>query len=258
MLGLSNKYKGFIFDMDGTIYVEKKMIAGAVKTLNTLINMGKQILFVTNKTTQSKDEYLQVLKNNDVDININQILTATDNTVQYFKNNKMNIKFYAIAEESLIKNIEKLGLIYTEKLNEIEFVLISLDRNYTKEKFEIAKKALLNGAELFAANIDNTCPVIKGEIIDAGTIIAELEKETSVKLKKHFGKPSSYMVSAIEGKMKFSKKDYLLIGDRLETDILMGSKLGIDTMLVKSGVFNKVSNPTVIPTYNVASISEIL
>ena len=54
MLGLSDKYKGFIFDMDGTIYLEDKMIEGAFETLNYLIENKKHILFVTNKTTQTK------------------------------------------------------------------------------------------------------------------------------------------------------------------------------------------------------------
>jgi arabinose operon protein AraL len=257
-LGLSKNYKGFIFDMDGTIYLENKMIDGASKTLNHLMEMGKHILFVTNKTTQTKDEYSLFLNNNNVKVITDQIITATDNTVQYLKKTKKGCKFYAIAEDSLIKSIEDAGLIFCEKTDEIDLILISLDRNYSNEKFEIAKKALLNGADFFAANIDNTCPVIKGEIVDAGTVISRLETETSKKLIQHFGKPSKFMVSAIEEKIKFCKKDYLLIGDRLETDILMGSNMGVDTVLVSSGVFNSVSNSTLKATFNVASIKEIL
>ncbi len=226
--------------MDGTIYLENKMIDGAVKTLNYLMEMGKHILFVTNKTTHSKYEYAEFLKNSGVQVIPEQILTATDNTVSYLKEVKKGKIFYAIAEESLIKSIEDVGLVYSEKASAIEIIIISLDRNYSNKKYEIAKNALINGAEFLAANIDNTCPIINGEIVDAGTIISKLEIETSKKLIKHFGKPSLFMISSIKENLKFDMGDYVLIGDRLETDIMMGSKIGIDTVLVKSGVFNQV------------------
>ncbi|MDA3859780.1 MAG: HAD-IIA family hydrolase [Melioribacteraceae bacterium] len=258
MTSLSEKYKGFIFDMDGTIYLEDKMINGAVETLNYLIKKNKHILFVTNKTTQTKEEYAEFLNMNGVAISSDQILTAASNCVSYLKRERQNKKFYAIAEDVLINNVKDAGLIFTENPNEIDVLIISLDRNYSPQKFEIAKNALTNGAEFFAANIDNTCPVIKGEIVDAGIVISDLESATGKKLIQHFGKPSEFMISTIKRNLKFSVKDYLLIGDRLETDILMGNKIGIDTVLVNSGVANKLDNPTCSATFHVNSIEEIL
>ena len=244
--------------MDGTIYLEDKMIDGAVKTLNSLIEKEKHLLFVTNKTTQTKNEYAQFLNNNGVAISSNNILTAASNCVSYLKKERSKKKFYAIAEKTFIDSIIDAGLTFSENQDEIDVVIISLDRKYSGSKFEIAKKALLNGAEFLAANIDNTCPVIKGEIVDAGIIISDLERKTGKKLLQHFGKPSKFMISAIKDTLKFNREAYLLIGDRLETDILMGNKMGIDTVLVNSGVVNKIINSTYSATFNVASIEEIL
>ena len=244
--------------MDGTIYLEDKMIDGAVETLNSLIKDEKHLLFVTNKTTQSKSEYARLLNDNGISISPSQILTATDNCIKFLKKERKGKKFYAIAEEVFINEIVELGLIFTENPKEIEIIIISLDRNYSKIKFEIAKNALLNGAEFLAANIDNTCPVINGEIIDAGIVISDLENSTNRKLQQHFGKPSNFMISSITEKLEFEKKEYLLIGDRLETDILMGNKMEIDTVLVNSGVFNNIKNPSNLATYNIKSIINIL
>ena len=244
--------------MDGTIYLEDKMIDGAVETLNYLIEKKKHILFVTNKTTQTKDEYAKFLNNNGVIISLDNILTAASNCVSYLKKERSGKKFYAIAEDIFIDSIKDAGLVFTTNPDEIEIIIISLDRKYSKAKFKIAKNALLKGAEFLAANIDNTCPVIEGEIVDAGIVISDLEKETGKKLKQHFGKPSEFMISTIKNNLKYSVDNYLLIGDRLETDILMGSLIGMDTVLVNSGVFNSINNGDNSPTYNTTSIKELL
>lgn len=244
--------------MDGTIYLEDKMIDGAVDVLNYIMSNGKQLLFVTNKTTQTKEEYATFLNNNNVAISTNQILTAADNSVNYLQKERVGKKFYAIAEEPFISSITNAGLKFSENPNDIEIVIISLDRNYSKQKFEIAKQAINNGAEFLAANIDNTCPVIKGEIVDAGIIISELEQETGKRIIKQFGKPSEFMIQSLKNKLKFNLNEYLLIGDRLETDILMGNKMGIATVLVDSGVFTSPKNSHHSPTFSITSIKELL
>ena len=202
MREILDKYKGFIFDMDGTLYLEEKMIDGAVDVLNYLINKGKHLLFVTNKTTSTRSEYTNFFNKIGVEISKNQILTAANNCIKYLEKEFVGKKFYAIAENSFINSITDAGLNYTEKPVDVKIVIITLDRNYSDKKFEIAKKAILNGANFIAANIDNTCPVIGGEINDAGVIISNLERETGNKLANHFGKPSNYMIMALKEKMK--------------------------------------------------------
>ncbi|MCF6269300.1 MAG: HAD-IIA family hydrolase [Melioribacteraceae bacterium] len=261
---LWEKYDGFIFDMDGTIYIEEEIIEGAVETLNFLIKQNKHLLFVTNKTTQYRKDYANFLISNGVEISSNSILTATDNIVNYLTAERMGKKFFAIAETKFIEKLlaESYGqnseLEFSDNPEEIELIIITLDRNYTEKKFEIAAKALLNGAEFFAANIDSTCPIIEGEINDAGLIISDLEKRTGKRLKKHFGKPSRTMIEVIKKKMQYKKSCYLLLGDRLETDILMGNKMGVDTALVRSGIVNDFNRAVAQPTYNIESIKDIL
>lgn len=258
MNNLAENYKGFIFDLDGTIYLENKMINGAVETINYLIDKRKHLLFVTNKTTHTKDEYAKFLNDNGVSVSSEQILTATDNIVKYLKSERSKKKFFAVAESKFIEELQNSELEYSENVEDIEIIIITLDRNYSEKKFKIAKNALTNGAEFFAANIDSTCPMIEGEIKDAGLIISDLERETGKKLQKHFGKPSQIMIEVIENKIQHKKSNYLLLGDRLETDILMGNKMEMDTALVRSGIVNDFSVAVTQPNFIIESIKEIL
>jgi len=244
--------------MDGTIYVDDKMIEGAVDTINSLLENKKELFFVTNKTTGSRFDYAEFLKSNGVkNISPDMILTAGDNSIKYFNSLSKRGTFFAIAEERYIAELEKIGFTFSQVPDEIDFIIVTLDRNYSEEKFNIAKSALNKGAKFFAVNVDNTCPVDGGEIIDAGQIIDRLEYESGVKMKKHFGKPSEFMIAEIKNRIKFGKT-YLLLGDRLETDIMMGNVLGIDTALVKSGIHNSVDFIGVKPTYILDSVKEIL
>ena len=124
---------------------------------------------------------------------------------------------------------------------------------------EIAAHALEKGARFFAANIDNTCPVVDGEITDAGVTISALEKRTHRKLELHFGKPSEFMFREIKKALNTDPGKILLIGDRIETDIAMGNNFNIDTALVSTGVKNYANEQTsIIPTYNLNSVADIL
>ncbi len=138
-------------------------------------------------------------------------------------------------------------------------MIVTLDRTLNYSKLEIAAKALDNGAHFFAANIDNTCPVEGGEILDAGSTISALEKRTNKKLEKHFGKPSKYILKEALKRLSVSKKRCLIVGDRVETDIAMGNIFNIDSALVSTGINNQASTLyNYDPTYKIESVVELL
>ncbi len=256
-----NNYDAFIFDLDGTIYRGDSLIPFADVTVNTLKKAGKKTIFISNKTTGSVNDYFNLLKNLGLNIFINEIINATVVIKKYLKKNFNGKKFYAISEQIFIDEISEAGLIFSESGNEIDLVIVSLDRKLTFEKLEIAAKALENGARFFAANIDDTCPVDVGEIIDAGATISALEKRTHRKLQDHFGKPSQYMMDEVLNRLKLETTKCLLLGDRLETDIAMGNIFGIDTALVKTGVKhynNGNGNGNIKPTYEFESVYDLI
>jgi HAD superfamily hydrolase (TIGR01450 family) len=254
-----NKYNSFIFDLDGTIYRGENIIPNADKTINLLKQLGKKVIFISNKTTGTVKDYFIFLKNFGLNIEIDEIINSTIVVKNYLLENHPTKKFYAIGEKVFIDELISAGLQFSNNPVEIEVLLITLDRTLNYEKLEIAAKALENGARFFAANIDDTCPVDGGEVLDAGSTISALEKRTHKKLELHFGKPSDFMMKEIKSKLNGELSKALLIGDRLETDILMGLNLGIDTALVSTGVKNYINgNGLINPTYRLDSIYDLI
>ena len=259
MNNLQEKYKGFIFDLDGTIYRGTHLIPDADKTVNHLKKLGKKVIFISNKTTGSVKDYYQFLSENGLEVTPEEIVNTTIVTKKYLKENFNSASFFAIGEKTFIEEIKEAGLNYSEDPANIDILVVTLDRTLNYEKLETAARALEKGARFFAANIDDTCPVDDGEVLDAGATISALEKRTHKKLELHFGKPSHFMFEEIRSRIQTNPSDLLLVGDRLETDIAMGNKFGIDTALVDTGVRyfpNGLNGIT--PTYHINSVFDLL
>lgn len=252
-------YDSFIFDLDGTIYRGNNIIPDADKAINILKEMGKKIVFISNKTTGSVKDYFNFLTSQGLKIEPGEIINSTIVLSKYLIINHPYENFYAIGENNFIDEIKSAGLIYSEEPERIDILLVTLDRTLNYEKLEIAARALEKGARFFAANIDDTCPVDNGEVLDAGATISALEKRTHRKLEKNFGKPSVYMMDEIKERIGNNLSRALLIGDRLETDIAMGNNFGLDTALVLSGVKNFPNgNQHIQPTFILDSVFDLV
>jgi HAD superfamily hydrolase (TIGR01450 family) len=253
------KYKGFIFDLDGTIYRGNHLIPNAEKTVNYIKSFGKEIIFISNKTTGSVNDYYKFLLAQGLRIEENEIVNSTIVLKKYLSATFAKARFFAIGEDIFIKEIEATGLVYSESPDEIDIIIVTLDRTLTYQKLEIAAHALEKGARFFAANIDDTCPVDEGEVLDAGSTISALEKRTHKKLEQHFGKPSVFMFEEIKRRLRVDLKNVLLIGDRLETDIALGNDFGIDSALVSTGVkYFPNGADGIKPTYHLNSVADLL
>lgn len=258
-MNLLEKYDYFIFDLDGTIYRGEHLIPNSDKVVNQLKYLKKKLVFVSNKTTGTAKDYFHLLKNWGLNVEENEIINSTIVASNYLKRNFKGEIFFAIGEDSFVNEIVKSGLKYSSVPEEINIILITLDRTLNYSKLEIAARALENGARFFAANIDDTCPVDGGEVMDAGSTISALQKRTHRKLELHFGKPSEFMFNEIKNYLQFNPSKTLLIGDRLETDITMGNTFGIDTALVHTGVkFFQNGTENIIPTYQLNSVFDLL
>ena len=254
-----DKYDYFIFDLDGTIYRGEHLIPNADKVINHLKKKNKKVVFVSNKTTGTAKDYFHLLKSWGLNIDEKEVINSTIVASNYLKQNFNGETFFAIGEDSFIQEIEKAGLKFSISPEEIKIILVTLDRTLSYNKLEIAAHALDSGARFFAANIDDTCPVDDGEVIDAGSTISALQKRTHRKLELHFGKPSEFMFNEIKNKLKFVPSKTLLVGDRLETDIKMGNDFGLDTALVHTGVkFFPNGTEHKNPTYELNSVFELI
>ena len=158
------------------------------------------------------------------------------------------------------------GLDYED----VDWLVVSFDRTFHYGKLNDALQILNSGANFIATNPDNTCPVAGGEVPDAASMIAAVEAASGEKVDKIMGKPSQQMITTALEAMGFDpdqkgqkgQKDrsFLMIGDRLETDIRMGEEAGIGSAAVLTGVSTRadISASNVEPDHILKSVEDLL
>ncbi len=257
---LDQKFKGFIFDLDGTVYLGEKLIPGVDETILTLRNMGKKVVFLSNKPLYTRKEYARKLTNMGIPTRVSEVINSSYVMARYLIKVSPRARIYVIGETSIINELQEAGFQLTEDPGEIEYVVVTFDRTFTYEKLNIAFQAIKQGAHLIATNPDRTCPYEDGEIPDCAGMIGAVEAVTGQKVEVMVGKPSSIMVEVILNVMRLQPKDCLIIGDRLSTDITMGKDCGMSTALVLTGV-TKLKNLKIAkikPDYVLESVRDLL
>jgi HAD superfamily hydrolase (TIGR01450 family) len=143
---------------------------------------------------------------------------------------------FAISDPPLLEALSA-DFRLSEDPDEIDVVVASCDRTFDYRKLNIAFKALQRGARFLATNADATAPVASGELLpDAGAVIGALEGCSGRKLEMVVGKPSPLAAEVTLERLVRSAGECVMVGDNIESDILMGHRAGMTTVLVLSGV----------------------
>jgi 4-nitrophenyl phosphatase len=227
------RYKVLILDLDGTVYTDGKPIRNVIAQLNTYKAEGNRVYYLSNNTSVSVSHYYEKLTKLGLDVTIGEIITPTIIAGKYLKN-KYD-RGYIVGTGSFVTEMShKYGII--NDVSEPQFVLLSFDRELTYQKLMLASKFLNLGLPFYITHIDLACPSEFGPIPDCGSISLLMETVTRRKPQEHFGKPSVQMVAYIAKLLSgVDPDDILMVGDRLYTDILLGNKIGVKTLLVLSG-----------------------
>lgn len=230
-------FKGFIFDLDGTVYLGERLIPGADRVVQKLREMGKKVVFLSNKPLQTREDYASKLTRLGIPTQPDEVINSTFVMVQYLRKNAPEGKLFVVGEVPFLEELKRAGFKITEEPAEVDYVVAAFDRTFDYRKLNIAFQAIKKyGAHFIATNPDRTCPVEGGEIPDCAGMIAAIEAVTEKKVEAIVGKPSSIMVQTVLEVMGLNSEDCILIGDRLETDIKMGKDAGIATGIVLTGV----------------------
>jgi HAD superfamily hydrolase (TIGR01450 family) len=141
----------------------------------------------------------------------------------------------------------------------IDVVIASCDLSFDYHKLYVGFQALRRGAHFWATNTDATCPIGSGEVPDAGAVIGALEGCSRRKVELVAGKPSPLMADAVLARLALPAHQCLIVGDRLETDIVMGHQAGMHTALVLTGVTQRedLIHGSVQPDHVLQSIVEV-
>ncbi len=229
-------FKGFIFDLDGTVYLSDSLIPGADRVIGLLREKRKRVAFLSNKPLQTRKDYAEKLTRLGIPTQPDEVINSTFVMAHYLKNNAPRARLFVVGEAPFVEELKGAGFTITEEPKEIEYVVVAFDRTFDYRKLNIAYQAIKLGAHFVATNPDRTCPVEGGEIPDCAAMIAAVEAVTEKKVETIVGKPSPIMVQTVLEVMGLKPVECILIGDRLETDIKMGKDAGIATGIVLTGV----------------------
>ncbi|SDK80456.1 TIGR01457 family HAD-type hydrolase [Alkalibacterium thalassium] len=231
-----NNYKGYLIDLDGTMYKGKEPIEQAPRFIRQLKKSQIPYIFLTNNSTSSPEEVAIKLKAQfNVPAEAEEVYTSSLATADYVKNLEGN-RVFVVGEKGLIEALEQVGCEIVEE--DIDHVVVGLDRELTYEKCMIASLAIQNGASFIATNKDTNLPNELGLVPGAGSLVALIEKSTRVE-PTFIGKPESYIMESALKKIGLNRDEVLMVGDNYETDILAGINNGVDTLLVLTGFTSK-------------------
>lgn len=228
---MSKEYKGYLVDLDGTMYKGNEPIKEAGGFIKRLREKNLPFLFVTNNSTRHPSEVANKLNALGVEAYAEEIYTSSLATADFLKTLEGD-SVYVIGEEGLKDAIEEAGFEKDEQ--NPDHVVLGLDQNVTYADFETATLAIRKGANFIATNKDTNLPTEKGLIPGTGSLVSLLE--TATRKKPVFvGKPESIIMNEAIQHIGLHKEDVLMVGDNYETDILAGIDNDIDTLLVLTG-----------------------
>ncbi|MDT2604765.1 TIGR01457 family HAD-type hydrolase [Enterococcus dongliensis] len=249
-------YKGYLIDLDGTIYRGSEPIPAGRRFVEQLQARQIPFLFLTNNTTKTPGTVADRLANEfSIHVSPETIYTATLATIDYMDDADKGKKVFVIGEPGLIDPILAAGYVWEEK--NPDYVVIGLDTNVTYEKFVTATLAIQKGATFIGTNSDKNIPTERGLLPGAGSVIALIEASTQ-QTAIYIGKPEAIIMDKAVKVLGMEKSDVLMVGDNYTTDILAGINNEIDSLLVLSGYTQKEEVPTlpVPPTHLVDSLDE--
>lgn len=257
------RYDGYIFDLDGTIYLGERAIPGAPEVVKKLRGAGHRVTFISNKPLEPRERYATKLTRLGIPTDPDDVLTSGYVLGHWLAAEAPGARLFVVGEPPLLAELATFGLVITndtDRSQEADFVVAAFDRTFDYQKLDTAYQAIRRGARFVATNADRTCPVEGGEIPDAAAVIGAIEGCTNKKVELVAGKPSPLIIEAGLARMGgVSPEQCLVIGDRLETDMLMAQRAGAASALVLTGVTRRESlaHSSVQPDYVLESVADL-
>ncbi|MBQ7642928.1 MAG: HAD-IIA family hydrolase [Clostridia bacterium] len=230
--------KYFLLDMDGTIYIGDELIGKMNETLDILRKNGKSVIYLTNNSSKSKDKYIDKLKKLDLFREGDVVYTSGIAAADYLKSEFRGKKIYLLGTEALKKEFIEKGVTLVDD-EQPDICVLAYDTELTYEKLCKFTKYIKKGACYIATHPDVNCPAPEVFVPDAGAFMALIECSTGLKPEKIIGKPYDGMGRELMNKYAAKGNNFVMVGDRLHTDIKFGNNCGFYTIFVLSGECTK-------------------
>lgn len=228
-----NEKKGFICDMDGVIYHGNKILPGVAEFISWLQREGKEFLFLTNNSGSTPRELQQKLARMGLEVPEQHFYTSALATAAFLKEQSPGCSVYAIGEAGLFNALYDAGIT----MNDVnpDYVVMGEGKAYSLDTLTKATNLVLKGARLIGANSDVSGPIENGITPACRALVAPIEMATGTQA--YFcGKPNPLMMRTGLKLLGCHSGEAVMVGDRMDTDIISGLESGMSTVLVLSGV----------------------
>jgi arabinose operon protein AraL len=228
--------RGWLFDLDGTIYRGEALIPGAERVVATLRGEARLVAFLSNKPLHMRAEYAEKLTRLGIPTRAEEVITSSLVLARHLARLDPGAPLFVIGEPPLLAELVAHGFEVRPD-HRVRWVVVAFDRTFDYAKLNVALQAVRRSrARLIATNPDRTCPVGEGEIPDCAGMIAAVEAVTAQSVEIVVGKPSPLILDVALAELGVRAEECVMVGDRIETDIVMGRRGGLATVLVLSGV----------------------
>jgi HAD superfamily hydrolase (TIGR01450 family) len=231
-------YEGYLFDLDGTIYLGDELLPGAKRLVLKLRELDRRVVFLSNNPTKDPGMYADKLTKLGIETPAGEIVNTVVTMTQWLLQNHPDATVFPIAEDPLKNSLREAGIKMSEDPEEIDIVIASYDRGFDYRKLQIAFDAIWfhERAMLVTTNPDRYCPFPGGRgEPDAAAIVGAIEGCTGARCEVNVGKPDPIMLETVMGLLDLDAKDCVMTGDRLYTEIRMALDAGMPSAVVLTG-----------------------
>jgi 4-nitrophenyl phosphatase len=228
-------YLGILADLDGTVNRGDLLIDGVHEVYSRLSARGIHWLFLSNNAQKPADDLAKKLCRLGLSVTSQQVVNSASVVINCLEKEYTGAHVMVIGEPSLIQGIRMAGSVIESDPSKTDIVVIGMDTGLTYEKIKLAYQAITRGALFWATNLDPTFPVPGGFHPGAGSVVASVITAVGRPPDRVFGKPETDMADMALERLHLLKESCLVVGDRMDTDILFAKKANIDSALVLTG-----------------------
>ncbi len=257
-------FGGYVFDLDGTLYLGDRLLPGAASAVAAVRAAGARVAFLTNKPLETPATYAAKLTELGIPAEAGDVVSSTDALLRYLTAHAPGSSILPITEPLLVRMLQESGFDVldpgADDPTTAEIVVVSWDRTFDYAKLLAAFRAVRAGARIVATNPDPFCPTDDGDLPDCAAMLAAIEASTGIRAEAIVGKPSGHMAATLLDRLALPAGDTLLVGDRLLTDVRMAQEAGMASALVLSGATSlaALSEATIVPDYVLDGVADLL
>jgi len=251
-----NSVRHFITDMDGVLLKGEQVIPGAERFIARLEEMGREYLVLTNNSLYTPRDLAHRLHNIGLEIPTERIFTSAMATASFLQSQRPGGMAFVIGESGLTQAIHGIGYVITDL--DPDYVVLGETKGYNYEIITKAIRLIDAGARFIATNPDVTGPTEAGMVPGCGAMAALIQTATG-KAPFYVGKPNPLMMRSALNYLDVHSEDTVMVGDRMDTDIVAGVESGMRTILVLTGVTRRedIERYPYRPTWVLESVAEI-